>query len=265
MKVNSETTSERRPSSAVDPARQGNKGTSQANALFRAKALEQLDVATEIDNQLPLAPRRTWLVLAGLVLLAAAGVLWAALTPSQTSVNALGRVVAAGGVAQISTMVPGTVAAAPMSSGELITAGQPVFTIMSASGNVDVTSMLSGSVWQLLTQTGAGVESGAVLATVLPDGSSESVLLVVPESQSAGVGEGQRVVIGDSPVGRVAAVSAPLPAAEVTPKVGLPFNSDQLYVIVTVTLDTSLPAGSEVQGRIILTENSVLGRLLGAR
>lgn len=263
--MNAETTSGRRPSSAVDAARDGSKATSQASSLFRAKALEQLDVATEIDNQLPLAPRRTWLVLIGLVLLAAAGVLWAALTPSQTSVTAVGRVVAPGGVAQISTMVPGTVAAAPMSSGEIITAGQPVFTIMSSSGNVDVTTMLSGSVWQLLAQTGAGVDSGAVLATVLPEGSSESVLLVVPESQAAGVVEGQRVVIGDAPAGTVSAVSAPLPASEVSPKVGLPFSGDQLYEIVTVSLETSLPAGAEVQGRIILTEDSVLGRLLGAQ
>ena len=33
-----------------------------ATLLFRAKALDQLDVATEVDNQLPLVSRRSWLL-----------------------------------------------------------------------------------------------------------------------------------------------------------------------------------------------------------
>lgn len=253
----------RRPSAPTASPAGG--GASPTTGLFRQQALQKLDVATEIDNQLPLTPRRTWLALAGLVLLAATGVLWAALTPSQTSVPVLGRVVTSGGISQISTMVAGTINSSTPITGTEVRPGDSVFTIMTSTGDVEVSTMVSGTIWQVLTQVGAGVESGAILATVLPDGSSASALLVVPEDRAAGVATGERVVIGDVPNGTVTAVSAPLPAADVTPKVGLPLASDGLYVIITASLDSALTPGSEVQGRIILTEESVLARLVGAR
>lgn len=253
----------RRPSSPVDPTRTQAPASSQASSLFRAQALRQLDVATEIDNQLPLVPRRTWLIVLGLALLAVSGVTWAALTPSQTSVSSTGRVVAVGGISQISTMVAGTVASTTPSTGDTVEAGKTIFEIMDMQGTVPVTSMASGKIWQVLTQMGAGVESGAVLATVLPDGSDRSVLLVVSEGAAQGIGPGQQVIVNGTPNGRVENVGAPLPSVEVEPKVGIPLASNELYVVVTVALQNPLAAGSEVQGRIILTEQSVLSQLLG--
>lgn len=253
----------RRPASPVDPTRSQAPATTQASALFRAQALRQLDVATEIDNQLPLVPRRTWLIVAGMVILALVGVGWAALTPSQTSITATGRVVEAGGISLISTMVSGTIASATPASGDDVEAGQTTFEVMTGDVNIPVTSMASGTVWQVLTQMGAGVDAGAILATVLPRGSERSVLLVVPEPTARGLGSGQTAIIDGSPNGQVVAVSAPLPSTDVSPKVGLPLSPDQLYVIVTVELDNPITPGAEVQGRIILTEQSVLSKLLG--
>ncbi len=58
-----------------------------APTLFRSTALAKLDVAAEIDNQLPLVPRRTWLIAVGAILLVIAFGMWAAITPSVTSVS----------------------------------------------------------------------------------------------------------------------------------------------------------------------------------
>lgn len=253
----------RRPSSPVDPTRTQAPASNQASSLFRAQALRQLDVATEIDNQLPLVPRRTWLIVLGLALLALAGIGWAALTPSQTSISAIGRVVQAGGISQISSMISGTIASTTPVTGDNVKSGETTFEIMDSNGTVPVASMTSGQVWQVLTQMGAGVDSGAVLATVLPDGSDRSVLLVAPEITTRGVSVGQKTIIDGAPNGQVVGVSAPLPNDEVSPKVGLPLDSDQLYIVITVALDTPITAGTEVQGRVILTEQSVLSQLLG--
>lgn len=234
-----------------------------SNPIFRERALGQLDVAVEIDNQLPLVRRRTWLVVLGVAIVAAAVLLWAALTPSQTSVSAAGRAVAAGGVVQLSPMSPGTVASEAPASGQKVALGETVFTVETMSGTVPVKAFVAGSIWQVLVRMGSGVDEGQVLATVLPEGSENTVLLAVPESASKGVVAGQQVIINGTPSGTVTSTSPPLPAKEVGASVGLPLSDSQLYVPVLVSLDTAITAGTEVEARIVLTSESVLERLAG--
>lgn len=61
--------------------------------LYRAEALEHLDVATDVDKRLVLVTRRSWLAIVAIGVIIACGLIWAALTPSIESVPAQGRTV----------------------------------------------------------------------------------------------------------------------------------------------------------------------------
>jgi biotin carboxyl carrier protein len=236
---------------------------SDPNRLFRARALEQLNISAEIDSQLPLVPRRTWLVVVGIAMLAFAGIMWAALTPSQTSVTAIGRAVATSGITQISTMAAGTLGSMLPVSGQPVTAGQAVFEVRTMEGTVPASSITAGTVWQVFPEPGAGVSAGEILGTVLPEGSDRTVLLAVDENQKNGLALSQEVVIDGELNGTVTMITPPLPVAQVESRTGLTLNNDGFYYIVTVSLNQPITAGTEVNGRIILSSESVLQRILG--
>lgn len=61
------------------------------NKLYRAEALEHLDVATDVDKRLVLVTRRSWLAIVAIGVIIVCGLIWAALTPSIESVPAQGR------------------------------------------------------------------------------------------------------------------------------------------------------------------------------
>jgi biotin carboxyl carrier protein len=239
--------------------------TEQATQLFRARALDQLDVATEIDNQLPLVARRSWLLLAGAAVLAAAFLMWAALTPSETSVTGSGRVVAAEGVIPVTSSVSGTVTTGAPPIGTAVVAGQPVGTVATAEGPVQVTAVGDGTIWQSLADLGSGVEPGSALASVLPTGSDRTVVLVVPESSAAPVTAGQSasINVGGLIPGTVVGVGAPLTAEDASQRYGLGLSGTQMFVPITVQLESTVAPGSVASGRIILSNQSVLGRILG--
>lgn len=85
-----------------------------ASELFRAQALEHLDVAADVDARLTLVSRRSWLAIATIGLVLSCGIVWAALTPSIGAVEAKGRVDGDGRVvlalpeSQSLGIVPGT-------------------------------------------------------------------------------------------------------------------------------------------------------------
>lgn len=231
---------------------------------FRQVSLDRLDVAVQIDNQLPLVPRRIWLIVAGCIFLLAAGLLWAAFTPSQTSIDSTGRVVAPGGLVIVSAPVTGTVASTVPAMGMRVTGDGPLLTIHSAEGTTPVGSMAAGEIWQDLVSLGQGVQQGQKLLTIIPDNSQQTVVAQVPEVQATNVQVGQRVYIQAPEIlsGTVSSIQAPLPADLVGPRIGLELDPGQLYVLVTITLDTPAHPGEQVNVRIILSDKSVLSRLL---
>lgn len=236
-----------------------------ARMLFRAKALDQLDVAAEVDNQLPLVKRRSWLLLAGAGILVVAFVVWAALTPSVTSTTAGGRVVAAPGALPVVSSTAGVVVAVSAVAGQPVTTGQPVATVRDGTGEQPVTSDVAGTAWQVLVVPGDAVPAGAALLTVLPPGSDASVLLAVPETSAAAIRPGMAVNVsgGGATTGRVTDVPAPLPADEAARRTGLALPAGSAYSLVTVALDQPLAAGAQVSGQVIVSESTVMNRLLG--
>jgi hypothetical protein len=233
-------------------------------SLFRPKALAQLDVAAEVDNQLPLVSRRNWLALVGLALLVAAFAVWASLTPSVTSVSASGRTVAAPGVAPVSVPATGVVVSLA-AQGQEVSAGQSVGVLRVADASVQVATEVPGTVWQQQTMPGATVERGAAMASLLPPGSGAEVLLAVTEQQAAPIRVDMRVELQGQGLarGRVASVGGPLTAEEAGRRVALDLPPAGGYVLVTVACETPLPPGSLATGSVVLSDGTVLTRFLG--
>ena len=234
-----------------------------ASTLFRAKALAQLDVAAEVDNQLPLVSRRTWLLLVGAAALVAGFLLWASLTPSVTGVSGPGRVVAPPGALPVATPVDG-VLTSTASPGDALAAGSPAAVVSRPDGSsAEVLAPVAGTLWQLPVLPGSVVRAGDVVATLLPEGSDGSALIALPEVQAVGVQPGMTATIGGAQPGVVASVSAPLSAQEASSRVGIALPPDTGYVLVAVTLDASATPGGLVNGQIILSDGTVITRLLG--
>ncbi|MCZ2111238.1 MAG: hypothetical protein LC118_16985 [Dehalococcoidia bacterium] len=76
----------------LDQVEAGSETTPKGSELFRAEALGQLDLASDVDARLTLVSRRSWLLIVAIGLVVAGGITWAALTPSLDTVDATGRV-----------------------------------------------------------------------------------------------------------------------------------------------------------------------------
>ena len=237
---------------------------SAADSLFRAQALEQLDVATEVDNQLPLVSRRSWLLVVGLAVVAVAFLAWAALTPSVESVRTSGRMVAPPGLIPVVAPEAGVLASLDAKPGDPLTAGQAVGVLRTAAGDVPLNSIAPGEVWQVLLSTGALAAPGESVVTLLPPDSDTSLLAVVPEMQSLSVRPGLEADTGGAIPGRVTSVSAPIPGASVAERTGIVPTQPGNYAIIAIEVAEPLPAGSLVPTTIILSKSTVLSRALGS-
>lgn len=234
-------------------------------SIYRQRALEQLDVATEVDNQLPLVSRRSWLLLLGVALVAGAFMVWAAFTPSITSVSAAGRVLLSPGLYDVVSPADGILVEQSASQGSEVMDGQTIATVRQPDGTqTPVTSLGQGIVWQLLATPGDAVTLGVNVATLIPAGSTNSMLLAVPENQGAAVQVGMKVSTPFSANGKVISVGAPLPGGEVSQRLGLALNTQANYSIVAVDIGASATPGAPAEGVIVLSDQSVLSKVLSS-
>lgn len=236
--------------------------TETTNALFRAKALDQLDIAADIDNQLPLVSRRNWLLLVGAALIVVAFVIWAALTPATQSVSGTGRTLAPSGLLSITSPVSGFVVEMTVTSSDPIQPGDKVALVQSDSAQVPITSIVAGTTWQVSTTIGSPVAQGEVIVTVLPAKSETTALVVLPDESAELVRAGMTVNANGSSVGTVAAVQPPLPAAEVMQRTGITVPAGQLASIVEVELSQPAEPGRSTTYTITLTSQSILQQIL---
>lgn len=248
----------------LDKVTEDNENRNPASVLFRAKALEQLDVAAEVDTRLPLVSRRSWLALVGVGLLVAAFALWASLTPSITSVSAQGRVVGGSGAVTVATQSDGVLVSAA-EPGTAVTAGENVATIESSPRTVELATTVAGTVWQELSVPGASVRAGDPVLTLLPPGSADQVLLAIAEHEAAAIVPGMKVQVTSlgSTEGAVDTISGPVTAAQAGERTGLIFPDTTTYVLVSVRLARPMPPGAVAAGMVVLSEGTVLTRLLG--
>jgi biotin carboxyl carrier protein len=238
------------------------------SALFRARALEQMDVARQLDNMLPITSRRFWVALIGVGIAIIAALVYAAGVVQITSVSAAGRAVAATGIAQAASPVAGVLTQTEVAQGSTISAGNVVASGTRADGSsLQVVAPVGGIVWQLLATTGQVVQAGEIVATVLPQGSDTSVLLPLTESQAQSVRPGLKVeLMGGfgSATGEVISVSsAPVPAGTAAIQVAQPLEPQTPIIMVGIRADSPLPAGASVRATIVIAEETLLNQLTG--
>lgn len=234
-----------------------------ANLIFRPNALAQLDVAAEIDNQLPLVSRRSWLLLVGVVLLLAGFGLWAAVTPSVRATSAMARVANSPGAIVVAAPGDGTLVA-PLPPGTRVRQGQVLARVRTGGTPLLVRATAAGTIWQALASAGDAMSTGAQVASILPAGSDREVLVVLGQEQAGGIVPGLVVrIAGTDLVGRVTAISAPMPAADAAARTALGPVPGSYAVIVTAQFPEPLPAGSLVAADVVLSQSTVLERIWG--
>ena len=236
--------------------------TDTTNALFRAKALDQLDIAADIDNQLPLVSRRNWLLLVGAALIVIAFVTWAALTPASQTVSGSGRILAPSGLLAVTSPSGGLMLEMKVRSGDPVQVGDTIAVVQTEAGQTPVTSVVAGRTWQVATTIGSPVAQGEIIATVLPAQSEQTALVVLPGATAESVRPGTEVNANGATVGTVSAVEPPLPAAEVTQRTGIAVPPGELAAIVEVALDQPGEPGRSAVYTITLSSQTVLEQIL---
>lgn len=238
--------------------------TREAEVLFRSKALDQLDVATEVDNQLPLVSRRNWLLLVGVAFLVGALLLWASMTPSITSVSTSGLVVPPPGVTTVVTPVGGVLLMENVLPGDQIVAGDSVGVVRTATGDTAVTALVTGEVRKVEAVRGDSVAAGQTLATVLPKGNDRMALFTVTSAASGAIAEGMTVdvIAGGRTEGRVVDVSSPMSAETAGRRTSQVLDPATTWVMLTVGLDQPLRVGTPATGVVITSNETVLSRLV---
>lgn len=236
------------------------------SATFEARGLEQIDVSAQVDKALPLISRNTWVALVGVALVIVAGLVYSAGVVQVSAVNAEGRAVAAPGIVVAVSPSDVVMTEILIAGGDPVTRGQLLATGTNAQGNaIEVLAPVSGSVWQQLAFVGQTLSTGAPVASILPVGSDQAALVAVPESLAAEVRVGLPV---DSSVGTGTVTSVnshPIPAALASALLGITLPATEPMVLINVVLDAPVERGSNVNARIIVSEQTLLSQFVRLR
>ncbi|MGB4690066.1 MAG: HlyD family efflux transporter periplasmic adaptor subunit [Candidatus Nanopelagicales bacterium] len=235
--------------------------------LFRVKALEQIDISTQLDNLLPITSRKLWISLIAVVLVLAGGLVYAGGVTQISSVSAAGRVVQSDGIAVAAAPTDLLLAQVLVNEGKLVAEGQVLGKgIIPGGDQVSIVAPVDGTVWQILGTLGRVSPAGEAVMSILPAGSESNVLIALPESDAAGVALGQVVEISSSAGTRTGEVShidsAPIPAEIASERTGSEFPAETPMIMIDVTLDEQLDAGSSVNAEIIESERTLLNQLV---
>jgi len=235
---------------------------------FRASALEQMNLPTQVDNLLPITSRRSWVAVAAAALLIVAGLVYAAGVVQTFSVTVSGRVVAPPGLATAAAPTGAVLTSASVSEGDTVTAGQVLAEGVDDNGRpVRIASPIAGTIWQQVGFAGRVVHAGDMVATVLPPGSSATVLVAVQESDEARITPGLTVNVtsGETQTtGTVTAIdAAPEPSEVESARLGVPLTAGTSVYPTTITLAEPLEAGAGATAQIIISQKTLLQQLTG--
>jgi len=235
---------------------------------FRARALNQLDVPKTLDNLLQLTPPRLWLAIAGTAIAIVAALIYAGNTVRVQSISATGRAVAPPGIGIAASPTDGVITEVLVPQGTTVTAGQPIARGLADNGStMTVLTPIPGQVWQQVAGAGTPVDKDEAVTQILPPTSGSQVLLQVPEAESAGMAVGQKVNLiaaGKPGTGTVEAIdSAPTPGDYAAEDLAIAPPSQTQVIMVTVIANPPLHPGDAVTAQIVLSESTLLARLLG--
>ena len=235
--------------------------------VFRDGARPHVDIPQQVDTLLPITTPKIWIALVGAVVLLLAGGVYLAGTPHVTAVASEGRVVAASGVVSIESAVAMSLATVIVGEGDVIGQGESLASGVSADGEpVELRSPSDGTVWQILASPGQAVAAGETLMTLLPTGSSGTILVPIQEEAAQGIQTGMKANLSGAGVvaqGVVTEVSTtPLPGVRAAELTALALDPLATYVLVSVATSEALPSGTEVQVEIVESDSTLLRELV---
>ena len=162
------------------------------SSAFRARALEHGDIREALDERTQIVGPSRWLALVVGVLVLLGLVAWAASREIETTVEAGGVVIPAGGFATVAAPRSGIVLVAPPAEGTLVRPGEVVATLDTGDGvTVPVRALRGGTVEAVSAARGGFVTAGDELATLTPE-AVPTVVVFVPTSDVAQLRVGLR-------------------------------------------------------------------------
>jgi hypothetical protein len=163
---------------------------------FRHKALQNLRAPDELDEAIRLSRPGTWVVLAVLTLIVAAGSGWALVGDLPRQVSAPGILTHPDGVSSVQSTVTGLVSAVLTEPGSDLPSGTPVLAVSNDANVQFVRLPFAGRVIAVLVNVGQYVTAGSTLATIERTDDPDDRLLAVlyvPASTSGTVHAGDDV------------------------------------------------------------------------
>ncbi|MEW2474931.1 hypothetical protein AB0875_14185 [Micromonospora gifhornensis] len=206
--------------------------------------------AGELDDVVRLTTRRSWALLAAVLLALGAGTTWAVVARIESTVSLDGILLAGAGPALVTAPASATVASVSAVVGRPVAAGEVLLTLHGGDDDdaVTVTSPVAGILTTLTARPGTQVKGGATLGVVDRADQRLSALLLLDAGQPAAIPAGAQVR-GAGLTGTVTRVEAyPLSTAELAGRYGigrLPgHDDDRLVRPVLVDLGVSAWPGA---------------------
>jgi multidrug efflux pump subunit AcrA (membrane-fusion protein) len=132
-----------------------------SSGMFRKKALDRLASPEQLDEVMSVTSARTWIALAGLVVLLIVVIIWGFVGTVPTQVRARGLLIGQGGIVNVFTMSGGVIEEIAVSEGDRVTKGQRIARIVEL-GNAGQTGQPGNN-----GQTGQSGQTAAVVTDVI--------------------------------------------------------------------------------------------------
>ncbi|MCW2504784.1 MAG: hypothetical protein JWO79_3068 [Actinomycetia bacterium] len=189
---------------------------------FRRSALAKREVPDDLTAPVRLTPARSWIALATLGAVVAAGVLWGFLGETTVSTDAPGVLSFVRGSFGVQSPGAGQVARVTVSPGDQLKPGAVVAEIVVGGRAVALRTVSGGRVAAIVTQAGQFVAAGAVVCVVertgTPDDRLVAVLYLPVRSGSPAVpGAAVDLAVDTAPVGSYGLLRGTVTAVEASP------------------------------------------------
>jgi hypothetical protein len=170
--------------------------------LFRPEAVAELDAGRRLDTRLTVAPPRAWLALVVLVLIVIAVAVWSVLGRAPVVVSGNGILLPPDGLIAVQSPVSGVVVGISHPDDEdpsqpqiQVGAGTTLLTVKTDDGATrQVTTQIAGTlIVREPLGIGSSIDSGNVVAQLLPDGEDTVALMFVSPDAAAQIKTGMAV------------------------------------------------------------------------
>lgn len=174
-------------------------GASSGRPLSDPGATSSTSPVQVLDERLKVTTPRTWMVLVGVALLLAAGLVWSILGEAPTEVHGQSIMLPPEGLYDVGVGVEGYVQELLVTPGDVVSEGQTLARIRQSNGQVtDVKAAVAGTVVSLLVKRGTFSRAGDPVATLEPKGTDLIGVMYVPAASGKAVHEGMRAYLSPS-------------------------------------------------------------------